>query len=48
MDIASLGLTWWLTPFFGINANYRYIWNTREGLEDTSSAINSRIMLLLE
>ena len=48
MDIASLGLTWWLTPFFGFNANYRYIWNTREGLEDTSSAINTRIMLLLE
>jgi phosphate-selective porin OprO/OprP len=48
MDIASLGLSWWLTPFFGINLNYRYIWNTRYGVEDTSSGFNSRVMLLLE
>jgi phosphate-selective porin OprO/OprP len=48
LDIASLGLTWWLTPFFGVNANYRYIWNEREGLQGTSSGINTRLMLLLE
>ena len=48
MDIASLGLNWWLTPFFGINLNYRYIWNTRNGVEDTSSGFNSRVVLLLE
>ena len=48
MDIASLGLNWWLTPFFGVNLNYRYIWNTRNGVEDTSSGFNSRIVLLLE
>jgi len=48
MDIASLGLTWWLTPFFGVNANYRYIWNELGGLEGTSSGINTRLMLMLE
>ncbi len=48
MNIASLGLNWWLTPFFGINLNYRYIWNTRYGVEDSSSGFNSRIVLLLE
>ena len=48
MDIASLGLNWWLTPFFGINLNYRYIWNNRNGVEDTSSGFNSRVVLLLE
>jgi phosphate-selective porin OprO/OprP len=48
MDIASLGLNWWLTPFFGVNMNYRYIWNTRSGIEDTSSGLNTRILLLLE
>jgi len=48
MDIASLALTWWATPFFSVNLNYRYIWNERHGLEDTSSGFNSRIILLLE
>jgi phosphate-selective porin OprO/OprP len=48
MEIASLGLTWWATPFFGINVNYRYIWNTLDGVEGTSSGLNTRVMLLLE
>jgi phosphate-selective porin OprO/OprP len=48
MDIASLGLTWWLTPFFGFNANYRYIWNELVGLEGTASGLNTRLILLLE
>jgi phosphate-selective porin OprO/OprP len=48
MDIASLGLTWWLTPFFALGANYRYIWNELGGEEGTSSGFNSRIVLLLE
>ena len=48
MDIASLGLTWWLTPFFGVNGNYRYIWNTLDGQEGSSSGLNGRILLLLE
>jgi phosphate-selective porin OprO/OprP len=48
MDIASLGLNWWLTPFFGVNLNYRYIWNTRYGIEDSSSGLNSRLIILLE
>jgi len=48
MDIASVGLNWWATPFFGVNFNYRYIRNERHGLEDTSSGLNGRIILLLE
>jgi phosphate-selective porin OprO/OprP len=48
MDIASLGLTWWLTPFFSVGMNYRYIWNTRLGMEGSSSGLNSRVILLLE
>jgi phosphate-selective porin OprO/OprP len=48
MDIASLGLTWWATPFLGVNANYRYIWNVLDGVEGTSSALNMRLMLMLE
>ena len=37
LDIASFGLSWWLTPFFSINANYRYIWNELGKLEGASS-----------
>jgi phosphate-selective porin OprO/OprP len=48
MDIASLGLTWWLTPIFSVGMNYRYIWNTRLGVEGTSSGLNTRLVLLLE
>ena len=48
MDIASLGLTWWLTPFFGVNGNYRYIWNELDGLKSRTSGLNARLMLLLE
>ena len=48
MDIASLGVSWWLTPFFSVSMDYRYIWNTRLGEEGTSSGLNSRILLLLE
>lgn len=48
MDIASLGLNWWLTPYFGLSLNYRYIWTTRYGVEDSSSGLNSRLVLLLE
>ena len=48
MDIASLGLIWWLTPYFGLSLNYRYIWTTRNGIEDSSSGLNSRLVLLLE
>ena len=48
MDIASLGLTWWATPFLGVSANYRYIWNELDGVEGSSSGLNTRLMLLLE
>jgi len=48
MDIASLGLNWWLTPYFALNLNYRYIWNTRYGVEDSSSGLASRLILILE
>jgi len=48
MEIASLGLTWWLSSFFGVNGNYRYIWNDLDGLEGSTSALNLRLMLLLE
>jgi phosphate-selective porin OprO/OprP len=48
MQIASLGLNWWLTPFFSLGANYRYIWNDLDGIEGTSSGFMTRILLMLD
>lgn len=48
LDILSAGLTWWLNPIFGVNFNYRYIWNELDGIEGTSSGINSRLLLILQ
>jgi len=48
MDIVSLGVNWWLTPTFLVNANYRYITLKRAGFESNSDAIMTRILLMLE
>ena len=48
MDILSLGVNWWLTPTFMINANYRYITLDRFGFDSHSDAIMTRILLVLE
>ena len=48
LDILSAGLTWWLNPIFGVNINYRYIWNELDSIEGTSSGINSRLLLILQ
>ncbi len=48
MDVASLGLTWWLTPFITFSANYRYIWHELDGIEGTAHGINTRIGVSLE
>ncbi len=48
MDIWSAGLNWWLSPYFNINVNYRYITLDKDGLEGTSQGFNSRILLVLE
>ena len=48
MQIASLGLNWWLTPFFMVSFNYRYIMLDRFGVDGNSSGFNSRILLMLE
>ena len=48
IQIASLGLNWWLTPFFSLGANYRYVWNELDGIEGTSSGFMTRILLMLD
>ena len=48
MDIVSLGVNWWLTPFFSVTSNYRHIENDKDGFNGESSGWMIRILLLLE
>ena len=48
MDILSLGFSWWLTPVFNFNMNYRFITLDRFGVEGDSSGLNVRLLLVLE
>ncbi len=48
MDIASQGVSWWLTPFYSVGANYRYLRSTRLGVEGKSSGFNTRLIFLHE
>jgi phosphate-selective porin OprO/OprP len=48
MDVWSLGLNWWLTPYLNFNVNYRYITLDRLGIEGTSQGVTTRLMLILE
>jgi phosphate-selective porin OprO/OprP len=48
MQIATLGLNWWLTPFFSVNMGYKYIWNEVGGQKAESSGMMTRLILVLE
>jgi len=48
MQIATLGLNWWLTPFFSVNMGYKYIWNEKMGVKGESSGLMTRLLLVLE
>ncbi len=48
MDVWSLGLNWWLTPYFNVNLNYRYAILDRFGVEGSSQGFVTRIALILE
>ena len=48
MDIWSVGLNWWLTPYFQANMNYRYITLDKGGIRGASTGFMGRIALLLE
>ena len=48
VQVASLGLNWWLTPAFSLGGNYRYIWNELYGVAGTSSGLNIRLLLMLD
>jgi phosphate-selective porin OprO/OprP len=47
MGIGSLGVSWWLSPIFNVNLNYRYIANDRDGLDGRASGANVRVLLKL-
>ncbi len=47
MDIISLGLSWWLSPNFNVNMNYRYIMHEKDSLDGRASGVNIRVLLKL-
>jgi phosphate-selective porin OprO/OprP len=47
MDILSLGLSWWLSPTFNVNLNYRYITNDGDFLHGKASGVDARVLLKL-
>ena len=48
LDIHSLGLNWWLTQITQFSLNYRYTTLNQNGIEGNSSAITSRLVLILD
>ena len=48
MQVATLGLNWWLTPYFSVSAGYKYIWNEKDGVRGESSGLMARLILVLE
>jgi phosphate-selective porin OprO/OprP len=48
MDIFSLSASWWLTPFFNVNMNYRHIVLTQGGVKGKSDGVMARLVLVLE
>lgn len=48
MDIASLGLNWWLTQVAQFSLNYRYIDLNENGMDGNSQEITSRLVLILD
>jgi phosphate-selective porin OprO/OprP len=48
MDVWSVGLNWWLTPYLTVSVNYRYITLDRFGETGRSQGVNTRIGLMLE
>lgn len=48
IDIWSLGVNWWLSPYLNMNMNYRYVSFDRLGTNGESHGINTRIMIVLE
>ena len=48
MQIASLGLNWWLSPIFCISMNYRHIESEQGGISGSTDGVVTRILLMLE
>jgi len=48
LDIHSIGLNWWLTHVTQFSFNYRYTTLDQGGIEGNSSAITSRLLLILD
>jgi len=47
MDVLSFALSWWLSPIFNVNLNYRYITNDRDSLDGRTNGVDIRVLLKL-
>jgi len=47
LDVATLGLTWWLTSNSYVSLNYRHIELDRFDLVGDSSGFNLRLLMIL-
>ena len=48
MDIASIGLNWWLTQVAQFSINYRHITLFQDDLDGASHEVTSRLLLILD
>jgi len=48
LEIASLGLNWWLSSSFSFGVNYRHITMDRSGVEGSADGFNVRLGLTLD
>ena len=48
MDVLSFAVSWWLSFFFNVNMNYRYIVNERDDLDGETSGLVTRVLLKLQ
>lgn len=48
MQIASLGINWWLTPVFCVSMNYRHIESEMDETHGSTDGVITRILLMLE
>jgi phosphate-selective porin OprO/OprP len=48
LQVASVGVNWWLSPIFNVNFNYRHVNLDRFGLDGDTHGFNTRVLLVLE
>jgi len=48
IDIATVGVSWWLTGNFFVSLGYKRIWNDRRSIESQTDGFTTRVGLILQ